>query len=176
MHESGPPQPPRPAAPDLRLFRIVLDDLRGPEIRALLEEHLRHMHTLSPAESVHALDLDALRRPEISFWTAWSGTDLLGCGALRHLSPHEGELKSMRTAEAARGLGVGRRMLQHILAQARGRGYRRLWLETGIGPGFEPARTLYASAGFTLCGPFGDYREDPWSVFMRLDLHSVANP
>lgn len=157
---------------DKASLRIVPDDLRGPEIRALLEEHLRHMHQLSPPESVHALDLDALRRPEISFWTAWSGGTLLGCGALKQLSPHEGEIKSMRTAQAARGLGVGRRMLEHVVAEARRRGYARLWLETGIGPGFEPARTLYTSAGFTLCGPFADYREDPYSVFMCLTLHA----
>lgn len=166
MMEQAPPAPERPGPIDGAGLRIILDDLRGPEIRALLEEHLHHMHQLSPPESVHALDLDALRRPEISFWTAWSGATLLGCGALKHLSAHEGELKSMRSAQAARGQGVGRRMLQHVMAEARRRAYARLWLETGIGPGFEPARTLYASAGFTLCGPFADYREDPYSVFM----------
>ena len=151
-------------------LRIVRDDLRGPEIRALLEEHLRHMHTLSPPESVHALDLEALRRPEISFWTAWLDGMLLGCGALKQLGPQEGEIKSMRTAQVARGRGVGRRLLDHVLAEARRRGYVRLWLETGVGPGFAPARTLYASAGFAECGPFAGYREDPYSVFMVRDL------
>lgn len=170
MMEQAPPAPERPGPIDGAGLRIVLDDLRGPEIRALLEEHLRHMHQLSPPESVHALDLDALRRPEISFWTAWSGAELLGCGALKQLSPQEGEIKSMRSAQAARGRGVGRRMLQHVMAEARRRGYSRLWLETGIGPGFAPARTLYASAGFMLCGPFADYREDPYSVFMCITL------
>jgi putative acetyltransferase len=170
MMEQAPPAPERPGPIDGAGLRIVLDDLRGPEIRALLEEHLRHMHQLSPPESVHALDLDALRRPEISFWTAWSGTVLLGCGALKQLSPFEGEIKSMRSVEAARGQGVGRRMLEHVMTEAARRRYTRLWLETGPGPAFEPARTLYRRAGFTLCGPFADYREDPYSVFMCLTL------
>jgi putative acetyltransferase len=170
MNEPSPSVPARPGLLDAADLQIVRDDLRGPEIRALLEEHLRHMHQLSPPESVHALDLDALRRPEISFWTAWSAGALLGCGALKQLSTHEGEVKSMRTANAARGRGVGRLLLQHVMAEARRRGYQRLWLETGVGPDFEPARTLYASAGFLCCGPFADYREDPYSVFMCLAL------
>lgn len=170
MTEPHSPPAARAAARPVADLQIVLDDLRGPEIRALLEEHLRHMHELSPPESVHALDLDKLRRPEISFWTAWSGGVLLGCGALKQLSPHEGEIKSMRTAQVARGRGVGRRLLQHVVAEARRRRYTRLWLETGIGPHFEPARTLYASGGFQECGPFADYREDPYSVFMYLAL------
>ena len=170
MTEPFPCVSARPGLLDAADLQIMRDDLRGPEIRALLEEHLRHMHELSPPESVHALDLDALRRPEISFWTAWSGGALLGCGALKQLSTHEGEVKSMRTASAARGRGVGRLLLQHVMAEARRRGYQKLWLETGVGPGFEPARTLYASAGFLSCGPFADYREDPYSVFMCLTL------
>ena len=148
-------------------MQIRRDDLTGPEIRALLEEHLRNMHELSPPESVHALDLDKLRRPDISFWTAWSDEgELLGCGALRELSPRHGEIKSMRTPQAARRRGAGRAMLEHIIAEARSRNYERLSLETGAEPAFAPAQRLYESAGFRTCAPFGDYREDPHSVFM----------
>ena len=150
---------------------IRLDDLSGPEIRALLEEHLRHMHEVSPAESVHALDLAGLRKPEITFWTAWSGKELLGCGALKELDPAHGEIKSMRTATAHRRQGVGRAMLEHILAEARARRYTRLSLETGAPEAFAPARRLYASFGFAYCGPFADYpADDPNSVFMTLTL------
>ena len=145
---------------------IRQDDLTGPAIRALLAEHLRHMHTLSPPESVHAMDIDQLRRPDVTFWTAWAGDELLGCGALRELSPQHGEVKSMRTASARRGQGVAQAMLAHILAEAGRRGYERLSLETGSVPAFAPARCLYARAGFAECPPFGDYAEDPFSVFM----------
>lgn len=149
-------------------MHIRLDDLRGPEIRALLEEHLRNMHEISPPESVHALDLDALRHASITFWTAWSGSELLGCGALKQLDAAHGEIKSMRTATAHRRKGVARAMLEHILREARSRGYRRLSLETGSQPQFEPARRLYASVGFTPCAPFEGYTDDPNSVFMTL--------
>ena len=151
-------------------MRIQTDDLSGPEIHALLEEHLANMYELSPPESVHALDLARLRSPDITFWTVWDGPTLLGCGALRQLSPSHGEVKSMRTPTALRGRGAGRAVLQHIIGEARTRGYRRLSLETGSQPGFEPARSLYRRFGFTPCGPFGDYREDPNSVFMTLAL------
>ena len=147
-------------------MQIRPDDLRGPEIRALLEEHLRNMHEISPPESVHALDLEALRRPGITFWTAWSGAELLGCGALKELDPAHAEIKSMRTANAHRRKGVARAMLAHILAEAQARGYRRLSLETGSQPQFLPARQLYEAFGFTCCPPFGSYAEDPNSVFM----------
>ena len=149
---------------------IRLDDLAGPEIRALLEEHLRSMHEISPPESVHALDLAALRRPEITFWTAWSDADLLGCGALKELDPTHGEIKSMRTASARRRTGVGRAVLAHIVAEARARSYARLSLETGSMEAFAPARRLYESFGFAYCPPFGDYTEDPNSVFMTRAL------
>jgi len=147
-------------------MEIRLDDLRGPEIRALLEEHLRNMRSLSPPESVHALDLDGLRRPEITFWTAWSGGTLLGCGALKEIDARHGEVKSMRTSAACRRTGVARAMLAHIVEEARRRKYRRLSLETGAQPAFEPARRLYESSGFAYCGPFEGYREDPNSAFM----------
>jgi len=147
-------------------MEIRSDDLSGPEIRALLEEHLRSMHALSPPESVHALDLDKLRQPDISFWTVWEDGDLLGCGALRALSSTHGEIKSMRTAEAHRGRGVASVVLDHILGEATARGYERLSLETGSMPAFTPAHRLYESFGFTRCDPFGDYVEDPNSLFM----------
>jgi putative acetyltransferase len=147
-------------------MQIRVDDLSGPEILALLEEHLRNMHEISPPESVHALDLTALRRPEITFWTAWADGALVGCGALKELDPRHGEIKSMRTAAAQRRRGVGRAMLTHIVGEARARGYARLSLETGSMQAFVPARTLYASFGFAHCGPFADYAEDPNSVFM----------
>lgn len=124
------------------------------------------MRAISPPESVHALDLDGLRRPEITFWTAWSGNALLGCGALKELSPDHGEVKSMRTARAHRRGGVARAMLAHIVAAARRRGYQRLSLETGSMAEFAPARSLYERFGFRYCEPFAGYVDDPNSVFM----------
>ena len=150
--------------------RIVLDDLQGEPIRLLLEEHLRDMRAWSPPESVHALDLDKLRRPEISFWTLWEGDELLGCGALKDLGSHEAEIKSMRTANAHRGKGVGAEMLAHILSTAKQRDLKRLNLETGTQTQFAPARALYSRAGFTVCGPFADYALDQYSCFMTLRL------
>lgn len=146
------------------------DDLSGPEIAALLQVHLDHMHATSPPESAHALDLEGLRAPEITFWTVWDGDTLLGCGALKELDAEHGEIKSMHTAQAARGKGVARRMLQHIIETARQRGYRRLSLETGGTQDFAAAHGLYGSFGFQLCGPFADYVLDPFSVFMTLEL------
>ena len=151
-------------------MEIRSDDLAGPEIRELLAEHLRSMHELSPPESVHALDLAALRGSDITFWTAWSNGELLGCGALKELSPAHGEIKSMRTRSARRRQGVARAMLQHIIAEARARSYARLSLETGSMEAFEPARRLYEAFGFAYCPPFADYIEDPNSSFMTLEL------
>ena len=149
---------------------VRIDDLTGPEIQALLQEHLHQMHAQSPPESVHALDLTAVRRTNITFWTVWKDSDLLGCGALRELNRFEGEVKSMRTAEAHRRRGAAAAVLHTIVGEARRRGYRRINLETGSYPPFEPARALYTRFGFKPCGPFGDYAEDPNSVFMTLDL------
>lgn len=151
-------------------LQIRRDDLRGPEIRALLEEHLAHMRAISPPGSVHALDLDRLRRPEIAFWTVWDGDELLGCGALKRWGGREGEIKSMRTGARHQRRGVARAVLAHILSQARAEGLQRLWLETGATGHFLAARTLYAGFGFEPCGPFADYADDPHSAFMRLDL------
>ena len=149
---------------------IQVDDLAGPEIRALLAEHLRNMQELSPPESVHALDVAALRRPEITFWTAWSRGELMGCGALKALDPTHGEVKSMRTVSARRRTGVGRAILEHIVREARTRSYARLSLETGSMQAFAPARRLYETFGFTYCGPFADYAADPNSVFMTRSI------
>jgi putative acetyltransferase len=152
--------------------QIELDDPARPDVTALLEEHLADMHATSPAESVHALDVTALKVPGVTFWTARADGVLLGCGALKELDPGHGELKSMRTTAAARGTGVGRAMLLHLVATGRERGYTRLSLETGTQDYFLPARTLYAAHGFVECGPFGDYRLDPHSAFFTLELAS----
>ena len=146
------------------------DDVRGPEIAALLQEHLRDMHRVSPPESVHALDLESLRQPDITVWTLWDAGTLVGCGALKELDPQHGELKSMRTAASHRRQGVAKQLLQHLLAEAKRRGYTRVSLETGSMEFFLPARTLYASFGFDYCPPFADYRADPNSVFMTKAL------
>lgn len=151
-------------------MQIELDDLSRQEVHALLHEHLANMHELSPPESVHALDLTKLRAPDVTFWTIWDGSHLLGCGALKELTPTHGEVKSMRTPNHLRRRGAGRAMLTHILAEARQRGYRRLSLETGSMQAFEPAQRLYQSFGFGFCGPFADYKPDPNSVFMSLEL------
>ncbi len=151
-------------------MKIEIDDLSRPAIHALLEEHLLNMHELGPPESVHALDLAKLRRPEITFWSAWDGELLLGCGALMALGLRHGEVKSMRTPAAHRRAGAGRALLMHIIETARARGYERLSLETGSVAAFEPAHRLYESAGFVRTGPFGDYAPDVNSVFMTLAL------
>ena len=151
-------------------MKIETDDLTRSEVHALLRKHLQNMRELSPSESVHALDLEKLRQPDITFWTAWDGQTLLGCGALKELSSVHGEVKSMRTPAAMRRRGAGRQVLQHILTTAKKRGYERLSLETGTATAFVPAHRLYESAGFAFCGPFGDYAEDINSVFMTLRL------
>ena len=144
--------------------------LDRPEVIALLREHLQGMAELSPPESIHALDLDGLKHPRISFWSVWDDGELLGCGALKRLDAEHGEIKSMRTADAHRRRGVAAAMLEHILDEAARRAYRRLSLETGSMEGFGPARSLYARYGFDYCGPFADYRDDPHSVFMSKTL------
>lgn len=142
------------------------DGLTRPEILALLEAHLAEMRLQSPPESIHALDLAGLRKPEVTFWTVWDDSNLVGCGALKRLTAAHGEIKSMHTAAAHRGKGVAGTMLRHILGEASEKGLSRLSLETGSQPGFEAARQLYAKHGFAVCGPFGDYQDDPNSVFM----------
>lgn len=151
-------------------MRIEIDDLTRPAVHALLREHLQSMFELSPPESVHALDVEKLRSPGITFWSAWEGAELLGCGALKELDPSQGEVKSMRTANAHRRKGVARALLERIIEEARARSYESLWLETGSAGAFEPARRLYLSFGFTDCPPFGQYVLDPHSVFMTRRL------
>ena len=153
-------------------MKIEIDDLSRPEVHALLNEHLQNMYQLSPPESVHALDLEKLRKPEITFWSAWEDGLLLGCGALKELDRKHGEVKSMRTPVALRRRGTARALLAHIVEVARFRSYERLSLETGSHSAFKPAQQLYESFGFARCGPFGEYVEDPNSVFMSLGLHA----
>ena len=151
-------------------MQIREDDLTGERIAAFLREHLENMHDITPPESIHALDLDGLRVPEITFWSAWEGEELLGCGALKELDANSGEVKSMRTVVAHRGKGVGSRLLEHIIAAAERRDYERLYLETGAMPEFAPARALYLRYGFEVGGPFAEYTDDPNSVFMAKKL------
>jgi len=145
---------------------IRIDDLTDPKIAELLKEHLDEMARHSPPESIHALDLEKLRKPGITFWSAWNDTELLGCGALKELSPQHGEIKSMRTVSTHRREGVATALLNHILEEAKRRNYKTVSLETGSMSAFAPARNLYAKFGFKRCGPFADYIEDPNSVFM----------
>jgi len=165
------------------MFFIRLDDLQGPEIAALLTAHMADMQATSPPESVHALDLTALRQPDIRFWTLWHQADttapatLAGCIALKQLDAcygeKHGEIKSTRVAEAFRGQGCARILLSHLLAVAQQSGLQRLSLETGSMAFFQPARALYQRFGFTECAPFADYAEDPNSVFMTLTLPAL---
>jgi putative acetyltransferase len=150
--------------------QIVVDDPRTPDVGDLLARHLDHMKSQSPPENVFALDVTGLLEPAVTLYSYRRDGALLGIGALKNLGARHGELKSMHTAEAARGAGIGRAMLTFLIGVARDRGYRRLSLETGSMAGFEPARTLYASAGFTECGAFADYPPSPHSVFMSLSL------
>jgi putative acetyltransferase len=150
--------------------RIEVDDLTRAPVLALIEEHLRNMHELTPPEAVFAFDVSKLRTPDVTFWTAWRDEELLGCAALRQLSATEGEVKSMRTPLARRRTGAGRALLEHLLREAPSRGLRTLYLETGRHPAFGPAHALYRSAGFRDCGPFGGYGDNGHSVFMVLRL------
>ncbi len=151
-------------------MQIKQDDLSGSQIQALLREHLAEAHKNSPPDSVYALDLAALRKPDITFWTVWDEDALLGCGALKELDKTHGEIKSMRTTAFALKRGVGSLMLAHIIKQASTRGYNRLSLETGDNAAYGPARALYAKFGFEECGPFSDYQDGDFSIFMTLKL------
>lgn len=151
-------------------MEIKIDDLNGHEVSQLLLDHLQSMRRISPPESVHALDVDGLRKPDVTFWTVWKNGELLGCGALKELDHEHGEIKSMRTAAQHLRKGVARRLLEYILDEARRRGYRRISLETGSQKEFKPAHKLYAASGFTFCEPFADYLDDPNSVFMTREL------
>lgn len=149
---------------------IVVDDLTGPGIIALLDEHLRDMRATSPPESVHALDLDGLHDPAVTVWTVVEHGAVIGCGALKVLEPGHAEIKSMRTAAGHQGRGIGTAVLRHLLAEARDRGLHRLSLETGTQEFFAPARALYARHGFVPCPPFAGYTDDPNSAYLTLEL------
>jgi putative acetyltransferase len=151
-------------------LRIVVDDLSGPRIAAFLEEHIQEMRSITPLESKHALDLDGLRRPEITFWSVVDGDSLVGCGAIKRLDAGHAEVKSMRIASTRRRGGIASLLLEHIIAEAKRMGFTRLSLETGSAGFFLPARKLYEKFGFTYCEPFADYRPSPHNVFMTRAL------
>lgn len=158
----------------LNSMKFKIDNLSDPKIAKFLEDHLRDMTSVSPPESKHALDLEGLRMPEVTFWSAWEEEELVGCGALKELNGSHAEIKSMRVCPERRGRGLASKLLGHILAEAASRGYRRLSLETGSMSFFEPARKLYEKFGFQYCLPFGCYKEDPNSMFMSLPLSENA--
>ena len=147
-----------------------VDDLSGEPSRRLIARHLAGMRANSPVDGVHALDVEALRQPGVTFWSAWAGDAIAGCGALKQLDAERGELKSMRVADEFLGRGVGRALLEHLVGEARSRGLASLWLETGSSDAFTPAIRLYESAGFVRCGPFNGYVENPFSIFMTRTL------
>ena len=149
---------------------IKIDDLTGVEIKELLNEHLIGMSQNSPPESIHALNIIELQKPGITFWSGWEEGNLVGCGALKELDSLNAEIKSMRTASSHLRKGVARKILRHIMNQAKEGNYRRLSLETGSMAAFEPARKLYENFGFVYCEPFADYVDDPNSVFMTREL------
>jgi putative acetyltransferase len=151
-------------------MEIKIDNLQGKEVACLISEHLQGMKLNSPPESIHALNVEQLRRPEITFWSAWEGNEIVGCGALKELDSLHGEIKSMRTSSKHLRKGVARKILQHLIDEAKGRGYTRLSLETGSMNAFAPAWQLYESFGFQYCKPFSDYTEDPNSLFMTLEF------
>lgn len=151
-------------------LKIRMDTAEDPRVIALLQGHLSLMRASSPPESVFALDLEALRASEVTFWTMWQGDEVISSGALRQLTPQHGEIKSMHTLAAHRGKGAGAKMLDHILDEARARGYRRVSLETGSADVFLPAQRLYQRYGFSFCGAFAPYEANPFSVFMTREL------
>ena len=157
----------KPQNAPMHIRRADLDD---PAFAALMEEHRAAMQATAPPESRHALDLAGLRRPDVRVWTLHEGDALLGCGALQHLDAGHVEIKAMRTARAHLRQGVARALLEHLLAEARASGYARASLETGSMAWFEPARRLYAAAGFVECGPFAGYVDDPNSTYLTRTL------
>lgn len=151
-------------------MRIIPGDFSNEQVQALLRHHLEGMHANSPPGHVFALDWSGLQRPEITFWTLWDDDELQGCGALKDLGRGHGEIKSMRTGVRHLRKGVGERILVHIMADAKSRGFRRLSLETGSGPAFEPALALYRKHGFRDGEAFGDYVRSEFNQFMHLEL------
>jgi putative acetyltransferase len=157
-------------------MNITAGDLSSQAVIRFLEEHLAEMRLVTPPDSVHALDLDSLRKADITFWSVHEADTLVGCGALKQLDHQHGEIKSMRTSRAHRGQGIAAALLRHILTECQRRNYRRVSLETGAMPFFEPARKLYQKFGFAECEPFADYRPDPNSVFMSLTFGETSMP
>lgn len=151
-------------------MKIVVDDLSNEKVSNLIMDHLKNMAIHSPPESRHALNIDGLRKPDITFWSAWEGNELLGCGALKELDASHGEIKSMKTAPRHLRKGVSKKILEHIIGEARKRGYSTLSLETGSMEAFIPARKLYENFGFHYCEPFANYVEDQNSVFMTKSI------
>ena len=151
-------------------FDIRIDDLSSKESQSIVREHMAGMLANTPIESVHALPLDKLKQPNITFWTAWIGSELCGCGALQRLDAQHGEVKSMRTRANFLRQGVGQAVLSHIINEANTRGMKRLSLETGSSDDFAASRAMYLRNGFEICGPFSDYKLDPLSVFMSKQL------
>ncbi len=151
-------------------LKIVVDDLSGPEIAGFLDEHVQEMRSITPLESKHALDLEGLRRPEITFWAVMDGDILVGCGAIKRLDAGHAEVKSMRTRPTRKRSGIASLLLEHIVTEARRMGFTRLSLETGAAEFFLPARKLYEKFGFEYCEPFADYKPDPNSAFMTRAL------
>lgn len=151
-------------------WRIIIDDLSGAGIRQLLQQHFDSMLAYSPRSSCHFLDFEGLKSPDVTFWSIHMGPDLAGCGALRILDAHHGEIKSMRTADAFLRRGAAARMLGHIIDEARARNLNRLSLETGSSAPFAPAIALYRRFGFDDCPPFGGYRADSFSRFLTRTL------
>lgn len=151
-------------------FRIIRDDLTGSAITDLLAFHLQEMHRWSPACKVHAMPVERLREPDVSFYSAWAGAKLAACGALKELGAQRGELKSMRAAPEFRGQGAGQAILVYLIERAQDRGYEWLGLETGNAEPFIPAHKLYAKFGFRECPPFGDYVPDGFSLCMEMPL------
>jgi putative acetyltransferase len=147
-------------------IHIRQDDLSSAEVQSLITEHLSGMQSNSPPGHMHALAVESLRAPSVTFWSAWADGHLCGCGALKELDPLTGEVKSMRTRSAFLRQGVGQAILEEIIRTSRQRGYARLFLETGTGQAFEPAHALYIRNGFTWSGPFGEYSATDFNVFM----------
>jgi putative acetyltransferase len=149
---------------------IAEDHPGSPDVAALLARHLRFSLAETPAQYSFALDQDGLEDEAVTLFSFREHGTLLGIGAIKQLGRRHAEIKSMHTAEAARGRGIGRAMLTHLVEVARGRGFRKLSLETGTTTAFAPARALYASAGFVLCGPFANYQPSEHNIFMTMDL------
>lgn len=151
-------------------MEIKVDDLTNSAVIQLLGEHLKSMNQQSPPESKHALDLEGLKKPEITFWSAWENNELLGFGALHEIDPRHGEIKSLKTSSSHLKKGVAFKIVHYIIEEAKRRGYKRVSLETGPVESFGPAINLYKKIGFEFCEPFGNYKKSDFNFFMTLSL------